>query len=159
MKIEELNKKQYDHQRYLKNKEKFLKRAKEWAKNNSERRRELQRNWRRKEYWGNPSYRKKVIQTASKYSKNSASRIRREVIEYYGGFPPKCSLCRILDYEVLSIDHIFGNGSFQRRKENLRGSKFYYWLKKRNFPEEYRVLCRNCNWKEYLKRKGEKFED
>jgi hypothetical protein len=127
--------------------------------NKKEKLREYQRKWKKNRYWNNPSYRKTVIQIASKYSKISASRIRREVLEHYGGSPPKCFLCEILDYEVLDIDHIFGNGSYQRRKENLRGSKFYYWLKRRNFPKGYRVLCRNCNWKENLKRKGEKIED
>jgi hypothetical protein len=157
MKIEEL-KKQYDHERYLKNREKILKRTREWAKNNSERRKEIQRNWRKNKYWENPSYRTKEILNASKRSKAKTVELRLEILRYYGGLIPKCSLCQTEDIEVLDIDHIDGGGSAQRRNQNLLGSKFYYWLKRNNFPDGFRVLCRNCNWKEYLRKKENKNE-
>lgn len=151
MKIEDL-KKQNDHERYLKNREVILKRSKEWAENNPERRKEIQRNWKKKEYWSNPSYRNKEILNSSIRSKANTIKNRMKVLQHYSGIVPKCSLCRIEDLDVLDIDHISGGGSAQRRIHNLSGSKFYCWLIRNNFPDGFRVLCKNCNWKEYLRR-------
>jgi hypothetical protein len=44
----------------------------------------------------------------------------------------------------LSIDHVNGGGTEQRRT-GMKGSIFYRWLKKEGYPRGYQVLCHNCN--------------
>jgi len=70
-------------------------------------------------------------------------RLRDEVFDAYGG---KCACCGETRKEYLSIDHIDGNGSEQRKETGARTSQeFYNWLKQNNYPEGFQVLCFNCN--------------
>lgn len=71
-------------------------------------------------------------------------RIRRRILERYGGPKPACACCGEARYEFLAIDHIKGGGGKERREKGS-GTRFYYWLIKSGFPEGYRVLCHNCN--------------
>jgi hypothetical protein len=69
---------------------------------------------------------------------------RNEVLTYYGG---RCEKCGESNYEVLSLDHIDGNGR-KHRKKVLKGidsgSGFFKWVLK-NRPNNIRLLCYNCN--------------
>lgn len=56
------------------------------------------------------------------------------------------------DIRALSIDHPNGGGNQQRKK--LKGSAFYRWLIKNNYPEGYQVLCGSCQ----MIKKWENFE-
>lgn len=56
---------------------------------------------------------------------------------------PKCKFCKTDDLRVLSIDHINGGGSRERKLVGF-GNTFYIWLVKNNFPDGYQVLCMNC---------------
>jgi len=79
-------------------------------------------------------------------NKKSAQKLRLEVLLHYGGDPPKCSCCDEPHVEFLSIDHINGDGTKHRREIGVGGGgSFYYWLKRNNYPEGFRVLCHNCN--------------
>lgn len=63
----------------------------------------------------------------------------------------KCSYngCDIDDVDLLTIDHIEGGGRKQLRDLKITGGKqFYTWLIRNNFPDGYRVLCFNHNFKE-----------
>lgn len=52
----------------------------------------------------------------------------------------KCQCCGFADVRALQIDHVKGGGT----KENRRGWK---WLAKvGQHPEQYQILCANCNW-------------
>lgn len=77
-----------------------------------------------------------------KQNRERAKRIRLEVIGHYGG---ACACCGEASLEFLTIDHINGGGSAQRRELKKRGWAFYRWLQKQGYPEGYRVLCWNCN--------------
>lgn len=66
------------------------------------------------------------------------------VLKHYSGKIPRCEKCKIVDVRFLIIDHIHGGGD-KERKLHGRGSMFYYWLIKSNFPKGYRVLCYYCN--------------
>lgn len=68
-------------------------------------------------------------------------RLKLEILNAYGN---KCICCKEKNIEFLTIDHINGNGS-EHRKEVGAGTAFYHWLKKNNFPSEFRILCFNCN--------------
>ena len=113
---------QYVKKHYLKYKEKYNKQSREWHENNRERMNEFGRKHREKR--------------------------KREILEHYGGV--YCSLCDITDIEVLTLDHVAGGGTKQRRSFK-DGHAIYRWIINNNFPSGFRVLCRNCNWKEYRK--------
>ena len=76
-------------------------------------------------------------------------RNRQIVFAAYGGFI--CAMCKHDDDEVLTIDHIHDDGNWLRRLVPAQRNDFYRWLIRNNFPKEYQVLCRNCQYKKYLK--------
>jgi len=72
------------------------------------------------------------------------------VILAYGG---KCECCGETAPEMLTIDHIDGNGSAERRSRRglNEGWNFYSYLIRNNFPKDnYRLLCHNCNRSAYV---------
>ena len=71
-------------------------------------------------------------------------KIRYEVLTYYSHYDGgMCACCGETEYEFLAIDHINGGGA-QHRKE--RGySDICSWLRSNGYPDEYQVLCHNCN--------------
>ena len=75
--------------------------------------------------------------------------VKRKVLGHYSGGEPICKKCSIKDLRVLSIDHLNNNGSTHRKEFTAvkkGGEKFYTWLKHRNYPKEYQVLCMNCQF-------------
>lgn len=72
---------------------------------------------------------------------NRTKQYHLECLFHYGGNPPKCVCCGENHVEFLTIDHIAGNGT----KERKQHKNFIHWLKKMGFPEGYQVLCSNCN--------------
>lgn len=69
-------------------------------------------------------------------------KLKRDVLNAYGG---KCECCGITEPVFLSIDHIDGGGN-DHRKEVGSGTQFYQWLRCNNYPDGYRILCKNCNF-------------
>ena len=97
----------------------------------------------------------------NKWYKEIGYKTRREKVwtekitlfQIYSNGTMKCALCDNDDIDVLVIDHINGGGTEHRKKVN--GPDAYplsiSWYKTQGYPEGYRLLCRNCNWKEYLR--------
>ena len=86
-------------------------------------------------------------QNPAKVSKTLAIfnlRLKTEVFSHYGG--PECSLCPETRLGALAIDHINGGG----KKHCQTINRLYLWLRRHNYPDGFRVLCANCNYKEYL---------
>lgn len=69
------------------------------------------------------------------------AKVRRIVLEHYGGSAPKCSCCGLSIYSMLSLDHINGGG----RKQHAEVGCIYDWVIRNSFPSGFRVLCNNCN--------------
>lgn len=99
-------------------------------------------------------------QQMRKWNRTGQFKTKIIVLQVYSNYKMCCDICNEDDIDVLTIDHIAGGGTKQRLKifENDSkyrygggGNKFYYWLIKNKFPEGFRVLCRNCNWKEHMK--------
>ncbi len=67
-------------------------------------------------------------------------KLKAEAIKAYGG---ECDCCGEKIFELLSIDHIEGGGCAHRREI---GPDIYPYLKERNYPSGYRLLCMNCNF-------------
>ena len=88
---------------------------------------------------------KKYLPAKRKSNKRAYAALRLETLQYYSGKEkPECKCCAVDFLEFLSIDHINGGGSEDKRKIGT-GGKFYKWLKKNNYPKGFRVLCHNCN--------------
>lgn len=107
-------------------------------------------------------HRTQMIEASKRYYKNHCSqikdylqkvynpkyyiRIKNEVLGHYSNNSFLCTLCG--DDKALSIDHINGGGTQHRDTLRLNSSlQFYLWLRRNNFPDGYRVLCRSCNSK------------
>jgi hypothetical protein len=67
---------------------------------------------------------------------------RLEAIAAYGG---KCEDCGETEWPFLTIDHINGGGTSERRTPGLKGNR-YHRLKRLGYPrDKFRLLCYNCN--------------
>ena len=74
-------------------------------------------------------------------------KLKSEVITRYGG---QCNCCAEKELAFLTIDHINDRGAEHRKKLGMRGGPdFYLWLRKKNYPKGYQVLCFNCNWAKF----------
>lgn len=78
-------------------------------------------------------------------AKERARKIRKLVVEHYGG---RCANCEESRPEVLDIDHINNDGPNHKSSE-YKGT-LSAWILKNNFPTDFQLLCRNCNWIKYL---------
>jgi transposase-like protein len=84
-------------------------------------------------------------ESSGKFRKERDARIRRETFRAYGD---ECECCGEKHLEFLTIDHIHGGGSKERRESGGTGGgiNFYRKLAKLGFPKDkYRLLCFNCN--------------
>ncbi len=77
------------------------------------------------------------------YHREYHKRIRMEAISYYSNHTMCCFCCGENRIEFLSIDHIAGGGS--KHRAHIGRSNLAHWLKARDYPTGYRVLCHNCN--------------
>lgn len=89
-------------------------------------------------------------QSRADTDKRSRERTWQDVFNAYGG--DHCVLCGATDRRVLCIDHVNGDGAAQRKAmNNIHGYKLAAWLRRHGFPNGYRILCYNCNWREAIK--------
>lgn len=86
-----------------------------------------------------------TARTGGSARRNAA--VRREVLLGYGG---KCGSCDESSLDVLDVDHVGGGGSEERR--TFKHQQLWARLVRDGFPSSHRVLCRNCNWRDYLLR-------
>ena len=80
-----------------------------------------------------------------KYERERKQKIRLEALKHYSGGKIKCVCCGEKEISFLAIDHINGGGTKMRREKNLAGYNLCAWLKKKNYPSGYQILCHNCN--------------
>ncbi len=81
-------------------------------------------------------------QPINKQKKAELNRLlRKRVFDGYGG---KCACCGEERFEFLGIDHVNGGGGRDRKVHST------WQIAKRiislGFPNEYRILCYNCNF-------------
>lgn len=87
------------------------------------------------------------------YQQRYRVKLKREVIDAYGGH---CACCGETELVFLTIDHIDDNGAEHRRelaaacgadgsKWGQAGAPTYRWLRDNDFPPGFQVLCANCN--------------
>ena len=94
----------------------------------------------RKRYWGNIE----AMRAASNAeTKRRYHAVKTDVVLGYGG---KCTCCGERDIRFLTIDHVEENGAHLRRiGAHPTGLPFLKWLRKRNYPTDFQLLCYNCN--------------
>jgi len=69
-------------------------------------------------------------------------RLRGEVIEAYGG-RCNCPGCHVLHAELLTVDHVNGDGHHRQNRRSTRD--IYRLIKRLGFPPDYQLLCGSCN--------------
>ena len=71
-------------------------------------------------------------------------RVKEACYAAYGGY--RCNCCGITEKSVLCLDHINNDGYANRKVIGSRGGiAIYLWLIKNKFPDDFQVLCYNCN--------------
>ena len=112
---------------------------------NREKRCEAQRNRYRATYIYDPIARHAAYERTKnsrlEINKRNHTKIRKEVIDYYGG---QCTCCGETELGFLTIDHI-DNWGAEHRKQGYSGRNLYYWIRRNNYPNTLRILCYNCN--------------
>lgn len=86
-------------------------------------------------------YRANNLEKVRTCCRNYERRSRLSILMLLGG---KCELCSNNDSRVLQVDHVNGGGSKEIRNV-ATGSGAYLRRIFRN-PENYQLLCANCNW-------------
>lgn len=113
------------HEYYLEHKEETIKRVCQYAKDNRE-----EHNAR---------------------GTKAKNKLKSEVFSVYSCGNPKCNHCGTTELELLTIDHVNGDGSKHRREifNNNRsgGYKMYQWIKRNDYPKDFQVLCYNCQYR------------
>jgi hypothetical protein len=89
---------------------------------------------------------------AARRTVNAAAKLRRNVLEAYGG---RCTCCGLEDMDFLSLDHVNNDGAEERqllRSQGLptKGPAFYRWPARNAYPQDLQVLCFNRNFAEGL---------
>lgn len=122
---------------YRKNKEKVKERCRLYREKNKERVNRKNREDLRKKR-EDPEFRKQDAERARTYRKE----LRAEVLGHYGAH---CACCGETTPEFLCIDHINGGGTQHRKQIGGSSPSMYAWIRKQGFPDDFRVLCHNCN--------------
>lgn len=85
-------------------------------------------------------------------SRENRRALRLLLLSHYCNGAIKCSHCPESRIDVLDLDHVHGGGIKERKKFKTPFA-YYLWLRNSDFPDGYRVLCRNCNWLAWIARK------
>jgi len=101
-------------------------------------------------------YREKNRAALNKKLKEYQTNNKIACLTYYSRSDnPACAFpgCTINDIDMLTIDHVDGNGSKHRRTihgGNKGGHGTYLWLIKNKLPDGFQVLCFNHNFKKHI---------
>jgi len=107
---------------------------KKWYQANLEHARKMKRERMRE-------YRKANPEKYRKQSREAKARLREKLYKLYGH---TCELCGFTDKRALTLDHKLNNGAQERKELGERG--VYYRALEKHRPNEYRILCMNCQF-------------
>lgn len=124
--------------------------ARKWRDKNREKIKEAKLRW----YWKHREERRlekkqwwiKNKEKLTKQRKIERIELKKTIIQHYSK-QMKCAQCGLADLKNLTVDHINGGGERHRKNYGLNGGghAFYRWLKRKNFPKGYQILCFGCN--------------
>lgn len=89
---------------------------------------------------------KELLPTYSKHQysvvvkRNKYIDLKMEVFSHYSS---KCADCGENRSEYLTMDHVNDDGASHRREI---GTQIFPWLKRNNYPDDFQILCFNCNY-------------
>lgn len=162
----------YGHEYYLRNRQNILKKQREWYHERGGRAITLQRKahlkddmtlykeYREKRKLYEKRWKEQNHERLKKWSRDYAKKMRLEVLEHYGGIPPKCVCCGQIGIEFLTMDHINNDGA--KHMKAINGRSLTGWLRAQGFPTGFQVLCWNCNeakkYRGYCPHKGKPIE-
>lgn len=66
------------------------------------------------------------------------------VLKHYGAF---CKCCGEEEKLFLEVDHINNDGAEHRKM--IKGMDICVWLVNNNYPDDFQILCANCNHGKY----------
>ena len=78
-----------------------------------------------------------------KNSRNTARRLKVDILRRYSNGVPSCVCCGETDLGILCLDHLNGDGREHRR--SIEGKSLYAWIRRHDYPAMFQVLCSNCN--------------
>lgn len=131
---------------------KAAQKAREWRLANPERERATKaayrasnpERWRAMRQAAATRYAEKNREQIRAKRRTELARLKAAAVAAYGG---RCSCpgCHVHHIELLTIDHINGDGGQHRRALGASSRDFYRWLEKQGYPAGYQVLCGSCN--------------
>lgn len=112
-----------------------------------------QREKQRRAYLYSPE-RQKAISLKS-YHKNGGHRrilakarrdkVRNDIILHYSNGKNECACCGETENCFLTLDHMHGGGTMERKKIGAGGHHLYRVIRKQGYPSGFQILCFNCN--------------
>ena len=82
------------------------------------------------------------------WSKKVKIKLKKEVFSHYCGGTIKCNLCEESNLVILTLDHKNGGGNKHRKESGMQcGYNSYRWVRKHGYPEIFRILCFNCQFR------------
>jgi hypothetical protein len=108
--------------------------------------------WRRKKAAQTTrARRRKVDPSKAESAAKRAAKIltlKIEVFEHYCGGKPHCQClgcpCDVIAF--LQVDHKNGDGkNHVVNGHRMSGAELWSWIKRNNYPENFQILCGNCN--------------
>jgi hypothetical protein len=92
---------------------------------------------------------KKILQRMVIYNQQRSINLKQEVFKHYCGDVIRCQClnCPITHISLLTIDHKNGDGvrHVSKRGNRITGLHLWSWLKRKNYPKEFQILCWSCN--------------
>lgn len=86
-----------------------------------------------------------IAKSARVHGPVARTKLKLQTLTAYGDGQLACVCCGESHSEFLSLDHIDGGGSAERK--HTTSDKLHRRLRREGFPKgKYRTLCFNCNW-------------
>ena len=88
--------------------------------------------------------------------KRGYEKVKYDVFLHYseiisGSDVPCCAICEETEFLFLTIDHIHGRKTAEEKRGVMKSDELYRKLR-REWPDEYQVLCYNCNMVKEIRR-------
>ena len=96
-------------------------------------------------------YREQNRPKIRKYNNELRQRLKIEIFSEYSkrhsnSDVPCCRCCGENSHiDFLSVDHVEGRKNFPKEQQKLRGVNMYEWIKRNDYPDNFQILCHNCN--------------
>ena len=91
-------------------------------------------------------WRKENPDKANAVYRRYRARLKREVVEGYGG---ACACCGETEMAFLTLDHVGNDGAEHKRELGITSggsAKLYRLVRDQGFPSRFQILCQNCNF-------------